>query len=162
VGSTINKYLSPRFASHLHNYNTNKNGTMSFKIFEYGNPYIELLENYKCEDINELHKREGELIRLNKNICVNKHNAGCTEEQLKQQQIEYRNNPIIKEQHKIIKDKYRQTEDYKKKLYIRAHKPEHMEKHRLKANEKIKCDIDGCEILFTRANKSYHNKKYHN
>jgi len=39
--------------------------------------YIELLENFKCENRNELNKREGELIRAN-DKCVNKYIAGRT------------------------------------------------------------------------------------
>jgi hypothetical protein len=33
--------------------------------------YIELLENFKCENKEQLRKREGELIRENKDKCVN-------------------------------------------------------------------------------------------
>ncbi len=40
-------------------------------ILEKGNYYIELLENYPCNSKDELHKREGELIRLHKNDLVN-------------------------------------------------------------------------------------------
>lgn len=39
--------------------------------------YIELIENFKCENREELNKREGELIRQNEK-CINKRIAGRT------------------------------------------------------------------------------------
>ena len=48
--------------------------TTAFKIIECGDFKIELIEEYKCENAEELRRREGELIKqLN---CVNKQIAG--------------------------------------------------------------------------------------
>jgi hypothetical protein len=43
----------------------------SQEILKYDDYYIELLENFKCENKDELFKREGELIRLHKDNLVN-------------------------------------------------------------------------------------------
>jgi hypothetical protein len=81
----------------------------SYKILEFGDDYIELLEAYQCNSKIELHKREGELIRQYKDICVNRCIAGRTKKQfyednkekLQKQQKEYReeNKEKIKEKH---------------------------------------------------------------
>jgi hypothetical protein len=79
IGSTIMP-LSKRMYQHRHLNNL----CTSKQIIEAGSAYIELIENYECNDKNELHKREGELIREHKNICVNKFIPCRTK-------IEYRN-----------------------------------------------------------------------
>ena len=77
VGSTTQP-LSKRMAWHR-NKSTTEKGRKYMKIcrkmFEYGfdNFYIELIEEYPCENVEQLHKREGEIIRewkpiLNKKI----------------------------------------------------------------------------------------------
>ena len=38
----------------------------------YGDLYIEPLEHFPCQTKEELNKREGELIRIHKNNCVNR------------------------------------------------------------------------------------------
>ena len=71
VGSTCQP-LSVRFGRHKSNYKNNIGYTSSKHIFDYGieNAYIELLENYPCNNKEELFKREGEHIRMMEN-CVN-------------------------------------------------------------------------------------------
>jgi len=64
IGSTCNT-LSKRFSQHNCQFSSSK------IIIDYGDAYIELLENFKCENKNELNKREGELIRLHKENIVN-------------------------------------------------------------------------------------------
>jgi hypothetical protein len=66
IGSTCNP-LSKRFWNHKNG----KENTTSKIIINFGDAYIELLEKYSCKDRDELNRREGELIRLHKNICVN-------------------------------------------------------------------------------------------
>ena len=77
VGSTVNDYLSNRMAKHRNNYKNHKLGKFdkcySFDIFdEYGieNCVITLIENYKCNDVNELRQRERFYIQSLE--CVNK------------------------------------------------------------------------------------------
>ena len=77
IGSTTKKYLSQRLQQHKNDFKkflNNKLGNITiFNLFnKYGidNFNIYLLENYNCNDINELRTKEGEYI---KNLaCINK------------------------------------------------------------------------------------------
>jgi hypothetical protein len=92
IGSTCQR-MSKRLYTHRHNYKAYKNGTStyitSYKILELGDEYIELLEAYPCNSRIELHKREGELIREYKDICVNKIIAGRTRKEYYEDNIEH-------------------------------------------------------------------------
>ena len=114
IGSTNQKTLSQRLGKHRGNYKdylNNNNGYMSsFEVLQYTDHYIELLELYPCNTKDELHRREGELIRQFKSDLINLNIAGRTPkeysednkthllEQLKQYRID--NKVHIKEQHK--------------------------------------------------------------
>jgi hypothetical protein len=81
IGSTTNKLLSERMATHRNDYKRYNNGLFhnlsSFRLFEkYGveNCIITLIENCSCSCRDELTAREGFHIRNNK--CVNKNIAG--------------------------------------------------------------------------------------
>ena len=76
IGSTCQEYLSRRFQEHKRS--TNK--TKSKILIDFGDAYIELLEKFPCETLQELHKREGELIRI-KDTCVNVCIAGRTDKE---------------------------------------------------------------------------------
>ena len=116
IGSTTQP-LYKRFHRHKTMYCSSK------EIMKYPDCYIELLENYACSDKNELHRREGELIRLHN--CVNKNIAGRTP-------VEYK---VDNKDFLFARDKqYR--EDNKQKItekyncfcggkYINSHKQEH-------------------------------------
>ena len=83
IGSTI-QTLCVRMAGHRLNYKNyisdKKHCVTSFKLLQFGDAYIELLEAYPCACKEELTKREGELMRENKN-CINKCVAGRTVKQ---------------------------------------------------------------------------------
>lgn len=70
IGSTTQK-LCKRLQDHRCRYKKNKKYMASFEIIKYNDHYIELLENYECNDKNELRKREGELQREHKDNIVN-------------------------------------------------------------------------------------------
>lgn len=75
IGSTTQP-LAKRLFGHKSNYSKYMEGKFksnltSFEIIKLNDYYIELFENYPCNSKNELDKREGELIRLHKNECVN-------------------------------------------------------------------------------------------
>jgi GIY-YIG catalytic domain len=77
IGSTNHKTLSQRLSKHKSNYrdwlrNNDKDCITSFEILKYDDCYIELLELYPCNLKAELHKREGELIRIHKDSLVNR------------------------------------------------------------------------------------------
>ena len=64
IGSTTQS-LAVRFGGHKRQMNCS-----SKEILLFDDAYIELVENYPCTDKNELHSREGEIIR--ERFCVNK------------------------------------------------------------------------------------------
>ena len=144
IGSTTQK-LCKRFTNHKSDYNAYVNNTgnyiTSFKIIELGDSYIELLERFDCEDKNELEKREGELMRLHKDLCINKIIVGRTKQQyrldnidkIKQQQRQYKQDNTDKiKQYRIynadIIKKYRldnsdKRKQYDKQYYLDKKKP---------------------------------------
>ena len=70
IGSTIQS-LKKRFGDHYSFYNNNTNNTSSKEIIKCNDAYIELLEQYKCNNEYELRLRENYYIKINKNNCVN-------------------------------------------------------------------------------------------
>jgi hypothetical protein len=115
IGSTTQQ-LCRRMKDH-------RNDTCTSKIIiEAGDSYIELIENYPCNNREELAKREGELIRLHKDNLVNRCIASRTNKEyyeeykqeikIKQKQWYDNNNSIILEKKKQYHDLHK--EDAKK------------------------------------------------
>lgn len=75
IGSTT-QALSKRLGNHVSAYKTHLNGhgyyMTSYEILKHGDAYIELLEDFACENKEQLLKREGELIRAHQDVVVNK------------------------------------------------------------------------------------------
>ena len=83
IGSTVQKTLAQRLGKHRSNYkdylkDNTKGFLTSFEILKYNDYYIELLEDYPCNSIEQLRKREGELQRQFKSEIVNMNIAGRT------------------------------------------------------------------------------------
>lgn len=70
IGSTTQS-LCARMAQHRGKYKFNRDGTSSKEILKYGDAYIELVELFTCNNVEELHKREYEIIRQHP-TCINK------------------------------------------------------------------------------------------
>jgi hypothetical protein len=112
IGSTTQP-LSKRLYDHKNDFKRYNEGKYcyisSFEIVKFDDCYIELLENYCCNTREELHKREGELIREFKNEIINK----CIP---KRTDAEYRkeNADKIKQYYKDNADKIKQlTKQYR-------------------------------------------------
>ena len=69
IGSTTQS-LNKRFIGHKHDAVRNA-PCKSKEIFQYKDTYIELIENYSCKTIEELHAREAEIMKITPNI-INK------------------------------------------------------------------------------------------
>ena len=136
IGSTTQQ-LSKRLADHK-----NKSKTCSKILFENSNDVkIELLENCECDNVEQLHRLEGEYIR--RLDCVNKRIAGRTRKEYydenKEQMKEYRENnkEKIKEQKKEyyennkeqIKEYYEKSKE-KRKEYLEKNKEQIKERSR--------------------------------
>jgi hypothetical protein len=124
IGSTTQK-LCVRLVEHKSKFKKYKNETSkyytsSFELLKYDDAKIELIEEYKCDNKEQLYKREGEIIRQNKDLCVNMLVAGRS-------YTEYRLNN---------KDKINE----RSKIYRRTHK----EKINLYASQPYKCACGLC------------------
>lgn len=152
IGSTCKK-LSARMADHrsdYRRYGINKaNYITSFRLLEYEDNYIELIENCPCDSKDELNRKEGYYIRNDEN-CVNKQIAGRTRKEYrednKEKAVEY--NKIYREENK---EKIREH----KKIFREENK-EKIREHKLKP---YTCE---CGKTFTYDNKARHERtKFH-
>lgn len=125
VGSTARKYISTRMTEHRSHYKgwkykNNVTYCTSFILFIYGNPYIELIENYSCKDINELKKRERYWIE--KINCVNKQypSRNPNEYNKSEKGKEIRRKAVSKYRNKDKKAFNEYRKEYRKNYYIRT------------------------------------------
>ena len=114
IGSTC-QLLCQRLAKHRINYKNYLLGkyanVSSYKLLEYDDYYIELVEEYPCDNKSQLNRREGEIIRQTEN-CINKKIEGRTnkeyyidnKDKILNQCKEYRTNnkEILKEKKNIL------------------------------------------------------------
>jgi hypothetical protein len=94
IGSTTQE-LSKR----LYEHKIPSNPTASKEIIQHGDAYIELLEEYPCDNKQQLLRREGQLIR--ENNCVNKRVAGRSGKEWREENKEYIK---IKDREKYLKN----------------------------------------------------------
>jgi hypothetical protein len=152
IGSTTQS-LSVRMAEHRRNYKKYLNGKnnyfTSFKILEFDDAYIELIEEFPCVSKMHLEKREGEVIRKMEN-CVNRRIAGRTRKEYKQDNKEH-----FKEYAKQYNKQYYEAN----KEQIKEHQKQYYEANKEQINEhrgvKITCE---CGSTFTRAQKLRHER----
>ena len=101
IGSTY-QILSKRLAQHNYNYTQYLLGKFnyitSFKLLEYNDHYIELIEEHPCDNKMQLNKREGEIMRQTEN-CVNRFIAGRTDKEYR-----FENQEIIREKKKTYRE----------------------------------------------------------
>lgn len=160
IGSTCEPSLARRLAGHVSDYKRYLNGkgcyVTSFKIIEQGDYDIVLIENFPCNNKDELHARER--YYTNNILCVNKikqqglynklgHIEYCKQyyEDNKDQMKQYRedNKDQMKQYYKDNKDQYKQ--------YYQTNK----EKIKLQRYTKHNCQCGGC---YTHAHKTCHYK----
>jgi len=147
IGSTIES-LSKRKAKHKCAYKRYKNGktsyVTSFKLMEYNDCYIELIENYPCNDKNELTRREGQLIR--EMDCLNKRIEGRSRQEYRQD-----NKQKIYEK---CKDYYN-TNKEKIDEYQKSYQKSYYKANKQLINQKFTCECGG---RYTLCHKSHHFK----
>lgn len=152
IGSTIQK-LSKRMGGHREKYKKYLNGlshyVTSYRILEYGDAYIELIETIEVEDKQELRKIEGQYMR-NNNKCINKCIAGRTKQE------HYEDN-----RDKIIKKKKEHYEDNKKSI-VEKQKKYYENKKDWIAEKRKEVKLCECGKTYTVHHKLRHVKsKYH-
>ena len=132
IGSTCNR-LSDRMAQHRYDAKNNIGSCKSKTIFDFEDAYIELIEDYPCENREQLNRREGEIIRAT--ICVNKGIAGRTKKEYNED-----NKEAIAEQKKQYREDNKETITEQKKQYreqIKEETKEYNKQYRLANKEKI-------------------------
>ena len=122
VGSTIEKYLSKRMSKHRYSKSCE---VCKYINDDWDNWYIELYEDYPCDNRHQLSRREGEIIRqigtLNK-------------------RIEGRTN---KEYIEDNKEKYLEYRKKYNKEYYQDNRDIILERHRVRSVEKETCERCG-------------------
>ena len=115
IGST-KQTLEKRLSGHKHDYkawsklnNNNLPYITSFDIVQLDDYEIELIETFTCETNKEKLRKEGEHIKLNQLICVNKVIAGRTK-------TEYR----YDNRYKICDQKWQWRQDNRQLLFIKT------------------------------------------
>ena len=151
IGSTTQP-LSKRFQKHRGSIiNCKRQRLLYDKMLEFGkdNFYIELVEEYPCENIEQLNRREGEMIREMKST-LNKQVAGRTINEWREDNKDY-----------LREDKRLYHLQNKDRFNDRSRKWH--EDNREKANTyKAKVMECPCGVSYTQSHKSRHLKsKYH-
>jgi len=176
-GSTCQP-LCNRKASHVRSYKwyqkSKKQYRTSYDIIKYDDCDIILVEDYPCENKQQLHARERYYIENNDcvNICIPTRTAKEYYEGHKKQIAEYKANyrvknlDKIKTKAKMYRINNREKIVEKNKLYYQSHKEEHAikgkawreaNKEKLAAEEKIKMTC-GCGTTFNKRKKARHEK----
>ena len=162
VGSTIEPRLSNRLGAHRRNYKQYKNNTSryctSYDIFEVDeNCYIELYENYPCENKAQLDRREGEVIR--ELDCCNKVVAGRTrgehyqDNKGKIREREKKYYEINPEKAKMKSKKYYDKNKDKIAAKGKIYRDSNKEKIKARKNQKSQCE---CGSIYRRSDKLRH------
>jgi hypothetical protein len=142
IGSTV-RQLCHRLYQHK---SCKSEGITSKQILQYDDAYIELLELFPCNSKEELNKREGEIIRLHKDNCVNIYMPCRTKK-------EYYND----NKEKILEEMEKYRNNNKEKLLEYSKK--HYQKNKEELNKKIKCSK--CDIEINKNSLSRHMRRKH-
>jgi len=147
IGSTCQPYITNRFAGHTKDYRLYKNGgkakyMSSFKMLEYEDADVELIELYPCTCKAELHTREKYWIKNSPNCC--NHNIPT------RTQKEYRedNKEIIAQKQKQYNESNKEDILKQKRIYYEANKEV--------IAEKGKQSYDKNKHVFMEKNKQYY------
>ena len=158
IGSTTQE-LSMRMAGHRRNYRSHLrgkgDGSSSIEILKYEDSYIELIQKFPCVDKSELHRKEGEIIRLTDN-AVNKRVAGRNIKEYR-----FDNKEVIAAGMKKYQEANKEVISEKKKEYYKSNKEvinekkkEYYKANRDKINEKIECEL--CKKMIGRQHMLRH------
>jgi len=131
----------------------------SFEILQYDDHYIELIEECPCDTRQQLHRREGQIIRANE--CVNKLIAGRTPkeyyEENKDRLLEDKKQYYENNKDELNAKNKQYYEKNKDKIAVRMKEYNKNNKDRLnvKRTEKIAC---GCGSIFSKCYNYKHKK----
>ena len=143
VGSTIQS-LSKRFAGHKLDKDRGYNSLLYKQINDWNDWFIELYENCPCNSVEELRKKEGEIIRLIGTLNY---------------QIAGRNHKEYNDDNKEKYHEYRKINAEKMRNYAKEYRAKNYEKIK---EEKSKICLCECGKQYTQGHKIRHEKtKFH-
>lgn len=162
VGSTCEPTLARRLATHRADYKYWLNGSRkgyvsSFEILQYDDCKIILIEDYPCENKDNLRSREQYWIEQTPNCC-NKQNAfvvgsGYSNLTQKEYSKTYRD---LRHEHNIEYEKNRYWNNREERLkQNKEWRDKNKDKIKALKSEKINCE---CGAIITRQKKSIHDK----
>ena len=143
IGSTTNT-LVKRFSCHKSKFKGG-NCPSSKDILKFEDAYIELLEDFPCENKNQLNRREGERIREFRDSCVNIGIAGRTKKEYDDEYHEKFKDTKIKEKVKKHYAENKERENERAKLYHAENKDKINQ--RRKINRQKKKSLESLEPL---------------
>ena len=163
IGSTI-RPLSERFGGHR----KPSEKCTSKQIIDIGDAYIELIESYPCANIEELHKREGQVQRSMD--CVNRNIAGRTPSEYRQdnkedilvRQRQYHQDnkkDILANKRQYYQDNKEAIEEYRKQ-YQRENKDSLLAYHKQYYQEKKEIRTCLCGKVYNYGMKKRRLKHY--
>lgn len=166
VGSTTQP-LYKRKGQHMTGYKKYLKGkysfTTSFELCQYDDMYIELIEEYPCDNRTQLERKEGQWIRKMKK-CVNRYVVGRTRKEYREDNKEkikeyYEDNKErMKERMKEYYEDNKEKINKRKKEYYEENKEkikEYREDNKEKIKEKIQCE---CGSIVTKINLNRHKR----
>ena len=127
-----------RFSKHKYDYKTHKNTPnrfiSSYEILQYESAKIVLIEDYPCDNKDQLNSREQYWISENKAICVNRNKAtsGISTKDLVEWKRNYDKQYAAENAEKIKEYRKKYYEENKEKLYMKQNET------KIKNAEKIK------------------------
>jgi len=172
IGSTTMS-LNTRFGNHRC-HAKNRGCISSKQLFEYGNPYIEILEEYPCQTRKELEQRERYYIE--NTHCINKfiptrskkeyHQDNREQISLKKKEYHQDNREQInakkkdyyeknKEQRNAKMKEYREKNKEQRNAKMKEYNEKNKEQINAKRREKIECE---CGCIVSRNSLSRHKK----
>ena len=158
IGSTVQS-LSTRMASHRRWYKSYKAGNTNyvtvyalFDLHGIDNCKIELVEEYPCESIEQLSKREGYYIKRGR--CVNKNIAGRSTDEWYQDNKE-RVNEKVKSYYEANKERKKANN----KKYYEANREQRLVYGSQWGCKTVECPI--CNKTLTRFSLNRHKKTLH-
>ena len=170
VGSTSLPKLCRRMVQHRIDFKCWKEGKKgyysSFEILQYDDCCIILIEDYPCENKDQLRAQEQHWINEFGNACVNKYKAYTgikAENRVLYKKIYYEENKeIIAKKHKNYNHENAEKIAEKKKMYrqenaevIAEYQKKYQQENAESLKEKFNCDCGG---RYTRAGKAQHEK----
>ena len=171
IGSTCEPKLARRLAKHRGHYieylDGKRNHVTSFIILENDDYDIVLIENYPCNNIDELRARERYHVERTK--CVNKNIPGRKREEYRKIYYENNKEQILEKTNAYKKENMEKIKEYKKqynqdnKDYFKNYSKVYREQNKEKLNTlKLAVFVCQCGREYTQCNKTRHEKtKYH-